>query len=65
MPIYVQHEVLGRVSDVFNAEAIWQAPGLALFSVSARGFERAAQFSYDRVARETIAVYNATVSVAK
>jgi hypothetical protein len=32
MPIYVQHEVLGRVNDVFNAEAIWQAPGLALFS---------------------------------
>lgn len=32
MPIYVQHEVLGRVADVFNAEAIWQAPGLALFS---------------------------------
>ena len=32
MPVYVQHEVLGKVSDVFNAEAIWQAPGLALFS---------------------------------
>jgi hypothetical protein len=32
MPIYVQHEVLGRIQDVFNAEAIWQAPGLALFS---------------------------------
>lgn len=32
MPVYVQHEVLGRVNDVFNAEAIWQAPGLALFS---------------------------------
>lgn len=32
MPIYVQHEVLGRIPDVFNAEAIWQAPGLALFS---------------------------------
>ncbi|MBB3219436.1 hypothetical protein [Pseudoduganella umbonata] len=32
MPIYVQHEVLGRVPDVFNAEAIWQAPGLALFA---------------------------------
>lgn len=32
MPIYVQHEVLGRIADVFNAEAIWQAPGLALFS---------------------------------
>lgn len=32
MPIYVQHQVLGRVTDVFNAEAIWQAPGLALFA---------------------------------
>ncbi|WP_295999361.1 hypothetical protein [Rugamonas sp.] len=32
MPIYVQHEVLGRIPDVFNAEAIWQAPGLALIS---------------------------------
>lgn len=32
MPIYVQHEVLGRIDDVFNAEAIWQAPGMALFS---------------------------------
>lgn len=32
MPTYVQHEVLGRIPDVFNAEAIWQAPGLALFS---------------------------------
>lgn len=32
MPIYVQHEVLGRIPDVFNAEAIWRAPGLALFS---------------------------------
>ena len=32
MPIYVQHQVLGRIPDVFNAEAIWQAPGLALFS---------------------------------
>ncbi|MFD2367209.1 hypothetical protein [Pseudoduganella sp. GCM10020061] len=32
MPVYVQHEVLGNISDVFNAEAIWQAPGLALFS---------------------------------
>ncbi|GGY65413.1 hypothetical protein [Pseudoduganella albidiflava] len=32
MPIYVQHEVLGRLPDVFNAEAIWQAPGLALFA---------------------------------
>lgn len=32
MPVYVQHEVLGKVQDVFNAEALWQAPGLALFS---------------------------------
>ena len=32
MPVYVQHEVLGRIPDVFNAEAIWQAPGLALFA---------------------------------
>ena len=32
MPTYVQHAVLGRIPDVFNAEAIWQAPGLALFS---------------------------------
>ena len=32
MPVYVQHEVIGQVPDVFNAEAIWQAPGLALFS---------------------------------
>jgi hypothetical protein len=32
MPVYVQHEVLGKVVDVFNAEAIWQAPGMALFS---------------------------------
>jgi len=32
MPVYVQHEVLARVDDVFNAEALWQAPGLALFS---------------------------------
>ncbi|MET3135023.1 hypothetical protein AAKU55_005326 [Oxalobacteraceae bacterium GrIS 1.11] len=32
MPIYVQHEVLGKLPDVFNGEAIWQAPGLALFA---------------------------------
>ncbi|MCG2584529.1 hypothetical protein [Massilia sp. TS11] len=31
MPTYVQHEVLGKVPDVFSAEALWQAPGLALF----------------------------------
>ncbi|WP_181017598.1 hypothetical protein [Zemynaea arenosa] len=32
MPVYVQHQVLGNIDDVFNAEAIWRAPGLALFS---------------------------------
>jgi hypothetical protein len=32
MPVYVQHETLGRIDDVFDAQAIWQAPGLALFS---------------------------------
>jgi hypothetical protein len=32
MPVYVQHEVLDKVNDVFNAHALWQAPGLALFS---------------------------------
>ncbi|OON63312.1 hypothetical protein B0920_07935 [Massilia sp. KIM] len=32
MPVYVQHEVLAKVSDVFNAEALWQAPGLSLFA---------------------------------
>ena len=32
MPVYVQHEVLARINDVFNAEALWQAPGLSLFS---------------------------------
>jgi hypothetical protein len=32
MPVYVQHEVIGKVPDVFNAEALWQAPGLALFA---------------------------------
>jgi hypothetical protein len=32
MPVYVQHETLNRVADVFNAEALWQAPGLALFN---------------------------------
>ncbi|HWJ95114.1 MAG TPA: hypothetical protein VNT33_10345 [Telluria sp.] len=32
MPVYVQHEALGKVSDVFDAQALWQAPGLALFS---------------------------------
>lgn len=32
MPTYVQHEALGRVEDVFDADALWRAPGLALFS---------------------------------
>ncbi|WP_036166392.1 hypothetical protein [Massilia sp. 9096] len=32
MPVYVQHEVLGKVDDVFDPDALWQAPGLALFS---------------------------------
>ena len=32
MPVYVQHEVLAKVQDVFNADALWQAPGLALFA---------------------------------
>jgi len=32
MPVYVQHEVLGKVGDVFDAHAIWQAPGMALFA---------------------------------
>ena len=32
MPVYVQHEVLAKVGDVFNADALWQAPGLALFA---------------------------------
>ena len=32
MPVYVQHEVLGKVQDVFNADALWQAPGLSLFA---------------------------------
>lgn len=32
MPVYVQHEALGKINDVFDAHAIWQAPGLALFA---------------------------------
>jgi hypothetical protein len=32
MPVYVQHEALGKVNDVFDADALWQAPGLALFA---------------------------------
>jgi len=31
-PTYVQHEALGTIDDVFDADAIWQSPGLALFS---------------------------------
>ena len=32
MPVYVQHEVLVKISDVFNADALWQAPGMSLFA---------------------------------
>ncbi|WP_332876341.1 hypothetical protein [Massilia sp. S19_KUP03_FR1] len=32
MPVYVQHEILGKISDVFNADALWQAPGMSLFA---------------------------------
>ena len=32
MPVYVQHEALGKVNDVFDPDALWQAPGLALFA---------------------------------
>lgn len=32
MPVYVQHEALGKINDVFDAHAIWQAPGMALFA---------------------------------
>jgi hypothetical protein len=32
MPNYVQREVLANIPDVFDPEALWQAPGLALFS---------------------------------
>jgi hypothetical protein len=32
MPVYVQHELLGKVSDVFCADAIWQPSSLSLFS---------------------------------
>ncbi len=32
MPVYVQHESLGKVGDVFDADAIWHAGGLSLFS---------------------------------
>jgi hypothetical protein len=31
-PAYVQREVLAGIPDVFDADAIWQAPGLALFA---------------------------------
>ena len=31
MPTYIQREVLGQLPDVFHAEALWRAPGLALF----------------------------------
>jgi len=32
VPNYVQREVLADIPDVFDAHALWQAPGLALFS---------------------------------
>ena len=32
VPNYVQREVLAGIPDVFDADAIWQAPGLALFA---------------------------------
>ena len=32
MPVYVQHELLGKVNDVFCADAIWQPSSLSLFS---------------------------------
>jgi len=32
VPNYVQREVLADIPDVFDADALWQAPGLALFS---------------------------------
>lgn len=32
MPVYIQHHVLKQLDDVFDAQAIWQAPGLALFN---------------------------------
>lgn len=32
VPNYVQRELLADIPDVFDADAIWQAPGLALFS---------------------------------
>ena len=35
MPVYVQHETLARINDVFSPEAIWQA------QAGARDFRRA------------------------
>lgn len=32
MPVYAQHDVLESIGDVFCADALWQAPGFALFS---------------------------------
>jgi hypothetical protein len=32
MPVYVQHETLGTIGDVFDPDAIWRTPGLALFA---------------------------------
>ena len=31
-PTYVQHETLDKLQDVFDADALWRAPGLALFA---------------------------------
>jgi glycosyltransferase involved in cell wall biosynthesis len=46
------------------AGALWRllADAALRDELRARGFARAAQFSYDRVARATVAVYNATAS---
>jgi hypothetical protein len=32
MPVYAQYAILESIGDVFCAEALWQAPGFALFS---------------------------------
>jgi glycosyltransferase involved in cell wall biosynthesis len=49
------------------AGALWRllADGGLRGDLRVRGFARAAQFSYDRVARATVAVYNATATSAK
>ncbi|MEO7910809.1 MAG: glycosyltransferase family 1 protein [Roseiflexaceae bacterium] len=47
--------------------ALWRLLGDATLrdDLRARGFARAAQFSYERVAHATVATYNATMSAAK